>query len=938
MAAPTARLQFVVPSELNNYAYNPSAESVGNYTAVGAPTLSRDTTQARQVAPESTYSYKLVTTSANQGVQLTTASLPSVSIYMSAWVYVSSGTPAIRFKIGSTTITPTLYETDGAWQWYVTDTPFTSGQAGGQTAVQVLDATGSSTFYVDDVVVSTGLCRSFHGSYPNCRWSSIAHQSTSLCLARGADGRANTQSGGLIYDLDNGTYFVVSSYNGVGLPDIDLQTRETVDAGKVYQSSQLQERQMVLSILVKGVTTAGQTISTLHTRRALLVDYVQPGDAFILRYRGYPSYRGGTADVQEIECVYSTGLQGQFDLFHQRLNLTLTAFDPHFRPATATPTSLSLGSNATLTRVLVHTYTGGWGNVGSGPATDIYALAISPRGHVFAGGAGAVYGWDWTTSAWSSIGAITGGAAECYALAFDPSGQYLYAAGSGTSWGGTSANHIARYALPTSAAGVTGGTWAALGTSAGGAGALIRAIAVAANGDLYVGGDFTTLNAAAVSANYIGKWNGSAWSALGPNTISGSSTAIHALVATAKRIYLGGAFDTIGTVSAPTGLAVSNSSGSLSSGNWQYCVTSLTGDSGESAATSLAASGTSATGKSLTWNAVTGATGYNVYREASAGGGAAQVYYLTTVTTNSFTDTGQFTLNTAIEEPSTSTAGCQTKRVGYYDISGNYFGGVGVTGMADGIVRALAVADDGVTLYAVGTFTAADGATCTRAAVSNGQDWRAMGDGLDSDGYTVAVDRMTGQVVVGGSFTASGTGNLGKRLMYWHPGTATGKWVHAEFMLGGGTVRAITTDPNGDTWIGGTFNHTSLGAAQTPVTVSGVGGAFLSYPTFYVTGPGTLRYIANITTGHRIWLNLPVIDSEIVTISCRRGGVAIVSTRLNGANRIDAFIDGDLGEFGLAQGLNRVRILFHDTSTGLQAGGNAAVKVVDPALILTADS
>ena len=38
MAAPTSRIQITIPYELTNYAYNPSAESVGNYSAVGVPT------------------------------------------------------------------------------------------------------------------------------------------------------------------------------------------------------------------------------------------------------------------------------------------------------------------------------------------------------------------------------------------------------------------------------------------------------------------------------------------------------------------------------------------------------------------------------------------------------------------------------------------------------------------------------------------------------------------------------------------------------------------------------------------------------------------------------------------------------------------------------------------------------------------------------------
>jgi hypothetical protein len=739
------------------------------------------------------------------------------------------------------------------------------------------------------------------------------------------DGKPNTKAGGLLYDLED-SWLVVSQLVGAGLPTIENLTRDTV-AGKVYQESRLGEREMVLSIGVIGTS-----VTNLHTRRATLIDYIQAGQPFVLRWRGNTTYRGGTADVEEIEVVYSKGLEGKLELFFEVLNLGLTAYDPHWMPATATPTSLTAAVSATLTSVLKRTRDSGWSCPGGGPAHAVYAMAVSPRGHEFVGGAGTIFGW--TGSAWSSIGVLTGGSASVYSMGFDPSGQYLYATGGFTAIGGTAYAHIARYQLPAST-GVTGGTWSALGNGLGATG---RALGVAASGDVYVGGDFTTVHGTATAANYLAKWDGSAWSSLGPNTMSGSSLGVHTLAVTPKSVYFGGSFDTAGTIGAPTGFGVSNTTGNLASGNWGYCIASRTGD-GYSAATSLTASGSGSTGKTLSWANPTGSTGTDIYREQSAAGGAAQVFYLTTVAqgVTSFTDTGQFTLNTAIEEPSTSTTGCLTKRVGRYDITSNYFAGVGVSGMADGIVRALAVAEDGVTLYAVGSFTSADGATATRAAVSNGQDWRAMGDGLDSDGYCVLVDRLTNEVIVGGAFTASGTGSAGKMVMAWHPGTATGKWVHFDLLLPTAQVRALTVDHNAELMIGGTFAATGLTSAQTSVTVAGVGGGFLSYPTFYVTGPAVLRTIENATTGHRIWFNMTIADSEIVTLQLRRGGVAITSTRLNGANRIDGFIDGDLGEFGLVNGINRIRV-FYLTSGGAVPSGNAAIKIVDPGALLSADA
>ena len=68
--------------------------------------------------------------------------------------------------------------------------------------------------------------------------------------------------------------------------------------------------------------------------------------------------------------------------------------------------------------------------------------------------------------------------------------------------------------------------------------------------DIYAGGSFTT--AGGVSVNYIAKWNGSAWSALG----SGMNYLVDALVVGHRRVC-GGLFTTAGGVvpaGSPSGM------------------------------------------------------------------------------------------------------------------------------------------------------------------------------------------------------------------------------------------------------------------------------------------------------------------------------------------------------------------------------------------------
>lgn len=73
----------------------------------------------------------------------------------------------------------------------------------------------------------------------------------------------------------------------------------------------------------------------------------------------------------------------------------------------------------------------------------------------------------------------------------------------------------------------------------------VHKVAVAPNGDIYVGGAFTTINGIAV--NRIARWNGTTWSALGTGVPGGS---VHAIAFSGNDVYIGGNFVTAGSVAA----------------------------------------------------------------------------------------------------------------------------------------------------------------------------------------------------------------------------------------------------------------------------------------------------------------------------------------------------------------------------------------------------
>jgi hypothetical protein len=129
-------------------------------------------------------------------------------------------------------------------------------------------------------------------------------------------------------------------------------------------------------------------------------------------------------------------------------------------------------------------------------------------------------------------------------------------------------------------------------------------------------------------------------------------------------------------LSAPTGLAVGTATtgGSLTaSTTYYYKVTAIDSLGGQTTPSTVASGTTGTTTLTLpvTWTAVTGASGYDVYR---CSGTSCTEYYLTAVLTNSFTDSGQFTASTTVTPPTTNTAYLSTNNSnnnGQLTIGGN---------------------------------------------------------------------------------------------------------------------------------------------------------------------------------------------------------------------------------------------------------------------------
>ncbi|GAB2711756.1 hypothetical protein GCM10011495_18860 [Hymenobacter frigidus] len=189
-----------------------------------------------------------------------------------------------------------------------------------------------------------------------------------------------------------------------------------------------------------------------------------------------------------------------------------------------------------------------WSSLGTGVANGVsgtvHALAVAGNGDLYMTGefigAGAItvnHIAKWDGSVWSALGAGTGGGFgnSGLALALARNGV-VYMAGVFEQAGGVVVNHIAKW---------DGTAWSTLGTGltngVNGGRAAVRSLALANNGDLYVGGRF--LQSSGVVTNNVTRWNGTTWNTLG----TGLNSYVDALaLGTNGQLYVGGEFTTTG--------------------------------------------------------------------------------------------------------------------------------------------------------------------------------------------------------------------------------------------------------------------------------------------------------------------------------------------------------------------------------------------------------
>ncbi|MEO6349144.1 MAG: hypothetical protein ABIP53_00650, partial [Candidatus Limnocylindrales bacterium] len=220
-------------------------------------------------------------------------------------------------------------------------------------------------------------------------------------------------------------------------------------------------------------------------------------------------------------------------------------------------------------------WNGSWSAMGANAAgtngalnNSVYSLLIFDDA-LYVGGAftsvagviGSDYLATWDSTHWSRVPAdAAGGPALYLAAPFDLAlyGSSVVVAGFFTNASGIPyADYIAALSIEVapdlSGAGLPG--WSALGADGGALNGDVKAIAVAGP-DVYVGGSFT--NAGGIpEADYVARWDGSLWSALGSNgpgvgAIGGS---VNAIVVDGVDVYVGGGFTNVAGIAEADNVA-----------------------------------------------------------------------------------------------------------------------------------------------------------------------------------------------------------------------------------------------------------------------------------------------------------------------------------------------------------------------------------------------
>lgn len=420
-------------------------------------------------------------------------------------------------NVGNTIKGTTQFTATGYWQRVQVTVTADDTKTDWYAAVS-RDATASTAaYYVDGAQFEwAGSATTLMSGYTKgCRWTGAVRNSSSIR-------DHNSTEGGWIVDLES--YCHVVQAVGLGHGDWNQIMTKMTSGGDMYQTHIRKSRQFSLI-----VDFLGNSLGEIEANRKAVIDLIRP-DAFegqerIIRYQGVDVNGVEATNPIDIRCVpLPATLTDTPDLpSYQRGILNFAIPSGLLNGAYHEGSMLDFYADFPAEFIVKRDPQGNWCKwTGSAYASLITGLnefvacmAEGPDGKIYVGGAftnaGGVSGasrlarWNPTSEAWESV--VAGIDEPVYALVFDANGD-LYVGGDFSNLGGPSGDRIVKI---TDLSGTP--TVNNLGTGITGMLEGVKSIAVSPNGDVYIGGSFSSVGGVTNTVG-VAKWNGTTWSAL----------------------------------------------------------------------------------------------------------------------------------------------------------------------------------------------------------------------------------------------------------------------------------------------------------------------------------------------------------------------------------------------------------------------------------------
>lgn len=473
-----------------------------------------------------------------------------VSYTLSVDVLATAG-ESYKLYFATTDATQTATETftaTGYWQ-RPSLTYSSTASAGFFAGVQKVASVNTDGVWMDgwQVEASTSASSFIYGyepvnqSYINDQreywWSGLPYHSSSKRSVF-------TRHGGRIVDIAD--YAAVLGVFGLGMGPFEQIMTPMVSGGAFYQKHIRKPRNFGLRLQYTGTG-----LEEIQAKRAALLDMLRPDatpydQPLVIRYQGFDVNGNEASHPVDIACVLQNcHTDPPNSPTHQDDLLLFTVMDGHLSGGYWEGAILDLYADFPAEHIVKRDKDGNWCKwTGSAYASLItglngqaYALAEAPDGKIYAGGSFTDAGgttdadylarWNPVTELWETV--VSGISATVFALAFDANGD-LYIGGSFENLGSTDGNYIVKI---TDIDGTPTVNALGIGTNDN-----VRSIAIAPDGGVYVGGEFTLAGGVA-NTTKIAKWDGTSWSALS----TGLNNAVYTFAfAPNGDLYIGGQF------------------------------------------------------------------------------------------------------------------------------------------------------------------------------------------------------------------------------------------------------------------------------------------------------------------------------------------------------------------------------------------------------------